>query len=408
MKLFINGRFLTQPLTGVQRYGRELVHGIDVALADGEFADVDVTLLVPRDANVNSLELVRLRVEVVGRRRGHLWEQLDLPSALSKKLGICKNVGIAEKSREESCGSVGLLFCPANTAPGALLRRGKPVVVTLHSLSFIDEVHAYPWWFRVLYRGLTQMIVRHAARVITVSECEAARIRQHYPVLDDRLVVIDNGAVPASFERAMAEPTIVGSTVKAPFLLFVGTLSPTKNLPVAIDAFARLAGDYPDLEFRIVGGTTRAYRQDSLLIPSQLNDRIHFHGQVDDSNQLVRFYQGAAALVFPSRYESSGLPPLEALACGCPVVCSKLSVLQQRLGDAALYFEPDSSPALELQLRRLLDDSFERGRLVISGKLRACRHTWPDCARRTLRMLCGVNPVSASSAVPTTPPVATE
>lgn len=370
MRVSINGRYLTQPLTGVQRYSRELVGAIDRLLVEGELADIEWELLVPADTEeLGALE--RVDVRRVGRRSGHPWEQVDLPAAAR--------------------GDV--LFCPANTAPIARLLRSSPTVVTVHGLSFLSEGSSYRAAFRWFYRTMVPLVLRRAKTVITVSDAEREAISQRFPHARERLVAVQHGAIPHAFEEALSsrstERTSGLPAPATPFVLFVGTPAPVKNLGALLRALELLPREATPhgLDLVVVGAGAQAYRETDLDVPVSLRERVRFEGQLSDDQKLIDLYREATCLVFPSRYESSGLPPLEAMACGCPVVCSDLPALRERCGDAAVYFDPEDPVEICSQLERVLRDSELRTQLTQLGRTRAQAYSWERCARETAAVL---------------------
>lgn len=374
LEIAIDGRFLAQPLTGVQRYGRELLHEFDRIATERR---ARARLLVPEGCAVPRLHAIG--VERIGGRGGHLWEQFELPRA----------VGDA------------VLFCPAGSAPLGRLRRGEPTVVTVHGLSFIHEPGSYSRAFRRLYRWMTGTIAARATRVIAVSESEAERLRDRFPAVTNRLAVIENGTVPHAFASVPPPANAPGRHT----VLFVGTPTESKRAQCAIDAFRRVADDHPELTLELVGASARAYRAVPLVVPDDLRARVRFVGRVDSPEELVAHYRRARVLLFPSRYESSGLPPTEALALGCPVVASDLPVLRDRLGDAAFFFPVDDFEACVARLRTALTDdaavagALERAQPVLE------RESWRRCAERTWAALEVVALRTGAGSTPVPDPV---
>lgn len=361
-RIVVNGRFLFQPLTGVQRYARELLLAWDELIAAGD-SSFRVELARPPGEVSRPLTLSHIEERVVGRKQGHAWEQWELP--------------------REARGA--LLFCPANIAPARSLLGRQRVVITIHGLSFLHEAASYRPTFRWSYRWLTALAVRRAQRIITVSDFEAERFRDRWPQLGDRLVTVEHG-----------NPTAVGlgndastGPNAAPYLLFVGTPTPSKNLGTLIEALAGLES-LPDLRLRVVGAPARAYHASLPELPASLRHRVVFEGAIEDDAALGRLYRGAACLVHPSLYESSGLPPLEAMAHDCPVVCSDLPVLRSRCGDDAIYFDPHDANDLARQIERVVQDADLRAKLCAGGRNRVSQRTWQDAARETVDVLRGV------------------
>lgn len=358
-ELVINGRFLTQSVTGVQRYARELLPAFDQVLADRP--DIDVRLLTPPMDPADVPPLRRIRHQTIGRRQGHAWEQIDLP----------RYIGNAT------------LFCPGNTAPiSSLLGRGR-VVVTVHDLSYLYFPDAYSRAFRLLYNRLVPLILRRADRVITVSRSERSAILEHYPFAADRLVAIQNGGLPTGIAIQAPVPADV------PTVLYVGSLSRRKNFPGMLDVAVRLARQR-DIRFDFVGGVSASLRETPAAVPADLRDRIRFHGQVNDWNTLLMLYRSAHCFLFPSFYEASPLPPIEAMGCGCPVVASDIPSLRERCEDAARYCDPADVDDVVHAVEYVLDNAALARCLREAGYAQAERYSWVRCAEATLDAILSV------------------
>jgi glycosyltransferase involved in cell wall biosynthesis len=160
------------------------------------------------------------------------------------------------------------------------------------------------------------------------------------------------------------------------YLLAVGSRNPNKNVRALLDAFTRLPAD-SNLKLVIVGGSNRQVFADSAFDYPQ--GALHIGYQ--DDGALKSLYRHAVALVFPSLYEGFGLPPLEAMACGCPVAASSTAAIPEVCGDAVLYFDPHSIDSIAQALQRLLDDTDLREQLRQAGSRRASTFRWSESAR---------------------------
>jgi glycosyltransferase involved in cell wall biosynthesis len=361
MLLHVNGRFYGQAVTGVQRYGRELVGALDRHLSTAGLPRpfTGAALHVPAADRHAVPPFQTFEVQAYGGGRGHRWEQLSLPG----------------RTRG------GVLFCAGNSAPlRSLLGRASRVVVTIHSLSWRAEPGAYSPAYRAWYRVMTPLIARHAQRIITVAQAERDGIASAYPAAADRLVTIQNGAtIPAPAPDAPLPPS--------PYVLFVGSLARLKNLAGAIAAFAVLARARPDLRLAVAGTRSPALSGGDLQIPAAIAPRVVFLGQIEDPARLAAVYAGAACLVVPSFYEASPLPPIEAMAQGCPVAAADLPALRERCGDAALYFDARQPEAIAGTVARILDDIPLAEKLRRRGAERVRRFSWTVCASETLAVL---------------------
>jgi|SRR5580700_2241160 glycosyltransferase involved in cell wall biosynthesis len=354
MEIVINGRFLTQNVSGVQRYARELLHSLDTILEDT--ADIKITVLSP-SLMVPAPAWRNIRLRQVGRLHGHAWEQIELPWY----------------SRGH------LLFCPGNTAP-ILSLLSQPVVVTVHDLSYKYFPEAYHPMFRLWYRFLTPLIFRYAQSIITVSESERRAINKHHPKAAARLQAIPNGGFPAGISTICLEGR------SSSYILCVGSFSKRKNFPRIFETACRLARER-EFNFVFVGEASKTFVNTHVHVPEDLTAKITFVGAINDPAELVPYYCKAACLLFPSLYESSGLPPIEAMACGCPVIVSDISALRERCGDAAIYCDPTDINSIIASVLRLMDDGALRSKLSTVGLERAAKFSWRECARATLDLL---------------------
>lgn len=366
--IVINGRFLTQPITGVQRYAHEIVRALD-DLIDRSAPEVEpfsFQIVAPRKDLIHELPLRHIDIRHAGNLRGHLWEQRDLPAAFED----------------------GVLFCPGNTAPLSTLHSDQPVVVTVHDLSYLYFPDAYSFSFKALYKMLIPAAFRRADAVITVSYSEKAAMLRYYPRLSHKIHVIQNGGLGRRFMEAapQAEPP---ADDEEPMLLYVGALNPRKNPQGILQAVSLLARR---MKFRLVlaGGGSKSFQNKELAIPKGLSDRVELTGQINDTDQLIELYRNAACLVFPSFYEASPLPPIEAMACGCPVIASDIPALQERCGDAALYCDPHRPEDIADKIQQVLGSPEQAEALRRKGAQRARQYTWEFCAKETLQVITKV------------------
>jgi glycosyltransferase involved in cell wall biosynthesis len=354
----INGRFLTQPVTGVQRYGREFIREMDILLREQCLPRLKVELLVP-GGTPSLAELDQVTVRSVGRHHGHFWEQAELPTSLA---------------------GVDLLFCPGNLAPLETLLAGRvPVVTTVHDASYRQFPRAYSRAFRLWYNFATPIIFSRSAALLTVSETERITLLSLYPRSSERLFAVPNGGLPRNIKGGGPLPDGVAS----PYVLYAGSLSQRKNFQGVMAAASHIHADRL-LNFVFSGGRDRSFT------PAEALDHgsgLLFLGQVNDLERLAALYRNAACFVFPSFYESSGLPPIEAMAMGCPVVASDIAALRERCGDAALYCDPFDSRAIAAAILRICDEPLLRQTLVEKGLKRAERFSWRHCVRQTLPVL---------------------
>ena len=247
-----------------------------------------------------------------------------------------------------------------------------PAVVTVHDLSFERDPSVMGRRDRLIFRTVVPRSARRAARVLAVSERTKRDLIELYDIPEEQIVVTPNGvdqAFTPNGPRADGEP----------YALFVGALQPRKDVTAAIEALALLGNGVSRL---IVVGQDKGGRADAeqAVERNGLAGRVEFHGHVTQDD-LAALYRGAACLVFPSRYEGFGLPMVEAMASGTPVVATTAGALPEVAGGAAILVEERNPVALAGGIERAIAD---RERLVAAGLERARHFTWAETARRTL------------------------
>jgi glycosyltransferase involved in cell wall biosynthesis len=356
-RLFINGRFLVQQVTGVQRVAREITTEIDRMLENGELR-ADVTLLVPPGPWVQRLSLNRIRVETIGRFRGLLWEQLALAGQVKG----------------------GTLLCLGNSAPArALLDRKTRVAVMIHDVSFLDYPGAYKFLYRLGHRLMLPLLMRRARAILTVSETERERLERLVPESAPRITVAPNGGWSADEAAPGAAAGAEPALPPPGYGLYVGSLSHRKNFGRTLAAAIRLARE-DGLHFVFVGAAGKVLREPRREVPADVADRIHFVGQVNDPARLSRIYRDARVLLFPSLYEACPLPPVEAPHFGCPAVVSNIPAMWERCGRGATYCDPTSVESILRAMREVLGDSPKRDQAIAAGHDMARQRRWSEQA----------------------------
>ena len=274
---------------------------------------------------------------------------------------------------------------PHYTLPFGLKGRS---VVTVHDLIHLR----FPQFFTLAQRAYSYMMIRHAINdaqyVITDSEFTRQDILRSFRVDERKIVPIHLGVADSfrTVDRGPVERFRSKASLERRYLLFVGNTKPHKGLHVLLDAFATILNTYPDIDLVIAGGSVgEDARLRSLVEAVQFKGRIKNLQRLSDDD-LVFLYNGAEMLVLPSLYEGFGLPALEAMACGTPVIVSDAASLPEVAGDGALICQVGSVDSLSAAIRSLLGDSVLRREMIRKGSARAKTFSWQSTARKTLEL----------------------
>ena len=348
MTLFINGRVLTQPISGVQRSAREVLGALDallVASSDLRSAVGLVQVVLPKACPLPNWAVLRPKIARGGQ--GHLWEQTTL----------------YDVSRE------GVLLSLANSGP----LRHRAHVLVLHDAHIYQIPSAFTWRYRRWHRMLRPRLARRAAALVTVSRASAAALSAHLGIPRSRFHIMPNAADHVLDWPSDPAAPLRHGLVGGGYLLAVGNHSPNKNLTALIAAHRFCAEVVPPLA--LVGGAVPG------LNPTHAaGGRIQALGRAPDAD-LRGLYEGAAGFVFPSLHEGFGLPPLEAMQLGVPVISSTAGALPDVLGDAPIWFDPGNPSSIARALRRM---AAERREMRARGLTQAARFSWTQSAHALL------------------------
>jgi len=359
MRFSVDAHAIGRRLTGNEVYVRNLLHGFAELDKSSEF----IAYLSVKEAAKEIPEGFRCR---------------SVASNPFKRLGY----DLASRLREDRPDLLHVQY----TAP---LGCRVPVVVSVHDVSYLEHPEYFPWPRAQQLKFTVRRTIRHAARVLTVSEFSKNSIMRAYGLSDERIDVVPN-AVSSEFRPRPQESAAAGIRHKfgipAPYILTVGDLQPRKNQIRLIQAFSELLRFYPDLPHHLVlvgKDTWFGPRVRRAAERSGLANRIHFTGFVSDAD-LNRFYTGCELFVFPSLYEGFGLPILEAMASGRAVACSDTSAMPETADASALLFDPESVEHMTLAMRDLVLDPELRSRVERLGVKHASAYSWRNAARKTL------------------------
>jgi glycosyltransferase involved in cell wall biosynthesis len=376
MRILVNALPLVGVLTGIQRYVRCLYRQIE------RFSQVSVAYFT----GMKCLSEMPAQADpsVWGKRAERLWQ---LPDAIVTALRIGHWANFEWRLRSLSRSQPFDLFHETTTFPPAIDR--LPVVYTLYDLSLLKHRDKHPrervWFYDLFFKRR----LPYAAHILAISEFMRQELIEELRFPPDRVTAVPLAPEPVFHPRPADHIKLVLERAGWPteYLLFVGTLEPRKNLSMLIQALARTRSDIPLLLAGWRGWGDLDWWRDVQRLG--LRDRVMWTGYVDEET-LACLYCGAAALVYPSWYEGFGLPVLEAMACGCPVICSNTSSLPEVAGDAAILVDPGDAEALAHALDALLDDSGLRSSLSARGLLRAREFSWEKTAVQTLTVFAKV------------------
>jgi alpha-1,3-rhamnosyl/mannosyltransferase len=358
----VDGRPLLGESTGVGRYLRNIIR--EMVSADPE---VKFRLYLDREGEdgLEGLDRIERRRPQGSRGRNILvWTQWDLPKMVRRE-------------------PVPLVHFPFYTTPLVL---GCPSVVTIHDITFSLHPEWFPWRSRISFSAIAPWSARRADRVLTVSEHSRRDLIRKYGLEPDRVTAIPLASDPSFTPRPPGE--IEGVTARLgltpPYLIHLGSIHPRRNLEKLLDAFTDVADRGPDLDLVLAGRVEAPYTEiDSMISRRALEGRVIHLGYAEEVD-LPALVSGAEAMVYPSLYEGFGLPVLEAMACGTPVITSNVSALPETAGDAALLVDPGSRESIARAIQSILDEPALRERLKEAGLRRAGSFSWRRTAEATL------------------------
>lgn len=270
-------------------------------------------------------------------------------------------------------------------------RKTCPYVVTIHDLSYHVNPERCPPLRRYYWYAMTARTVKMADLIITISENSRRDIIRFFPEAESRIRVVAEAAhsrfQPLADSRENSELTRLDKELEGrPYVLYLGTLEPGKNVARTVMAFDKIADRYPDHLLVLAGDKGWLYEPVfEAIAEAKCADRIRYVGHVSDQ-EAVALFNFADVFVFPSLYEGFGLPPLEAMACGCPVVTSNRSSIPEVVGDAAIQVNPESVDELAAAISRVLKSADTRAEMKEAGLARAAGFSWEKCARETLEV----------------------
>ncbi len=352
--IYINGRFLQKPITGTERFAREIVRAMD-RLIERENLPFDVQIIAPQ--NTPPMDgLKKIGFKMAGSLQGHAWEQWDLYRATRK----------------------GELLSFTNSGP--VLHPNQMVVI--HDAAPYRVPQDFSFGYRTFHRILGHSL-SFRSKLATVSAFSQGELVDILNVKAKDIPIYYNG-----HEHILNKDANLGIVDRIglkgrPFFLFVGSHAKRKNIELAIQGFCEL--NNPDIVFVIVGAPNAKVFASNL---SSSSENIIFTGRLEDA-EIIGLYRHANGLLFPSLYEGFGIPPLEAMVYGCPVIASDIPPVREVCGDAALYFNASSVKDCTSALKGFLDHPERRQGMVERGKERCALFSWEASAALLLRDIEG-------------------
>lgn len=347
-KIYINGKFFCQRITGTQRYARELLNQFDKLVAEENNGKIAIEILVPKC--VCSLpQYAHLKIRTVGRMSGTKWEQIELPQ-------YCRG---------------NILFTLSGGAPVLHSRN----VVTIHDAAVIAAPAGYSLAYRLWHENICRRMARTAEHIFTNSNFSKSEIVKWYGGTPEKITVTYLGSEHFSCLEADAS-ALTRFGLSGKYVLAVSSHNPNKNFHRVVQALSHLN---TGIQLVIAGAQDRRVYGGSVTLP----DGVRVLGYVSDP-ELKTLYQNAVCFVFASLYEGFGLPPLEAMASGCPVVVSRTASLPELFDGAAIFCDPfdaeDIAAAIQLAVKSPPATACEL-------KAFATKFSWEKCARETLEVI---------------------
>jgi glycosyltransferase involved in cell wall biosynthesis len=364
----------------VQRIFRPRKHGMDVVAQEllkrlplGTDT-IDYHVMVKDDSDRCITSIPHRIVHTIRKAPYFIWEQYFLPKA-------CRKL------------KADILHCTANTAP---LSGAMPLILTLHDIIFLEKSNILAkasWYQRLgnLYRSLTvSTIAKKALRIITVSEFQKKLIVEKLQIPAEKVKVIYNGADERFFDhysQAQIDDVLQKFGLKKGYIFFMGNTDARKNNVGVVHAYAQLLLNNPAVPRLVMKGLNKEQLK-HLLKNEKLEwlekeiDLIGYVGYID----LPAIYQAACMLWFPSFSEGFGLPIVEAMASGIPVVTSSVSCMPEIAGDAALFIDPENPTSLAFAAQLILTDNELAEKLSANGKKRAALFTWDNAIKKTVEV----------------------
>lgn len=356
-KIYLNGRFLTQSLTGVQRHALELVKGIDSLISAGEINKEEyIFILIHPKGIIYRPQLKNILIEKRGILKGNLWEQVELPIY--------------------TFGHLLLSMCMVSS-----IFKLKQIVIVQDASCFANKTfftNLFRYWyiFNIICLGKT------SKHIITISEFSKKELVKYAGIKPEKITITylspDHmnliGEANSDFKNMIVS--------HKPFVLGVSSMSPNKNFKGLVEAISILDSGGVKYKVIIAGGANPKIFNKSV----DFGDSILYLGYVSDE-ELKTLYENASLFVYPSFYEGFGIPPLEAMYFNCPVIVSNTSAMPEVCKDAAIYCNPNNPSEIAQKINTLMNNKTLLDNLRIKGNLKMNEYSWHKCAQQTFDII---------------------
>lgn len=352
--ILINGSFLLNNVTGVERYSTEIIK---------EFGKLGLSkdkilLVVPQKIPaLNQFSIPTLIDDWPFKGKRWIWEQFRLPMLLRKYNNY-------------------VLWSPANTGPLII----KDQVVTIHDAAVFEEGKWFSYPNRIYYKNLLPYLANKVHHVATVSNFSKSELITHGLAKENNISVIYN-----SVSNEFSRQAHYKKNSNEPYFVSLGSRDPRKNIATLVDAWRILSDEYGlNLKLKIIGGGNSGFKPEKI---NSISDNISFLGYLPD-DQMIELLTNARALIYPSIYEGFGLPPLEAMAVETPVLCSNISVFKEVCGSAPIYFDP-SNP---VKIAKSISDFSKKNsddieKMKAAGLSEVSKFSWEKSAKEMITLL---------------------
>lgn len=354
--IYINGKFLCQSMTGVQRYAYEIIAALDKLIEKNSVGQLyKFVLLVPNinspiNSNYHNIKIIKPKFRV----SGFFWEQFWLP--LFTKNHILLNLAGSSPMFKFN------QFC------------------TFHDAAVFENSFTYKWHFVWWYKLLFKFQSTRCLKIFTVSNFSKERLSFFLRVPKGRIAVISNSS--DHMKLIKSDDSILNrlGIKNKKYFFAIASASPSKNINELINAF-NLLDHGPNFYLVLAGGAGSIFS--SYLQSTSMYANVINAGRISD-NELKSLYSSALAFIFPSLYEGFGIPPLEAMACKCPVIASNLPVIKEVCADAAIYIDPNSINSMIDALNKVISNDILLSEIIDRGTSRANMYSWENSARALL------------------------